>query len=595
MNERLRRSLLLASGLLMLALYWATFVSPFMPTVSGTLGHDHRGSLVEATIGYVHFQKSPFSIPWFTPASCAGNMYIAGAANPYLNLQQWLTFFLDPLSASKINFIVFAGLGLTGTYLLCRRRFNMDTISSFLGASLFLFNGFFAYRMVIGHTAFHSYMLIPLIAFLLIPGDLPARTQARNMLVAATLIAYLILASGAYVLLTAGLALTGILAMHTLACNRREPGGFMVLQPFLPLAAAFTVAILLCLFKISLTLSTAANFERDFYPIPGLINLLDTVTLPLRLLFFSTPEWETESGYLFTNFRWPIERHELEMNVGTPALLLLVFAAVTSRSKIFQAVRQAPMTSLVLLTVVLVPMVLNFYQPVWNDVLKSIPVLRSFSLYVRLYAAYIPLVVLATALAFSCVPRYRLPLCIALLAGTVASHWLIDRSYYAQQKYNPQLLLEFYERFRDQPGQIPPVNTTSELKVASFSGEAVIVQNEMFAFGSSNIECHNDMFGYRLEVFPKRDLLIPNASVFTRSGDRLNFKNPSCHVFPKANQCEPGDHFTAAQQSSLENFVRYRGFEFNMPGYQWVSTATSLVTLLMVVFGLITLSRPLKQ
>lgn len=118
MDERLRRSLLLAVGLLMLALYWATFVSPFMPTPSGTLGHDHRGSLVEATIGYVHFQKSPFSIPWFTPASCAGNMYIAGAANPYLNLQQWLTFLLDPLSASKINFIVFAGLGLMGTYLL---------------------------------------------------------------------------------------------------------------------------------------------------------------------------------------------------------------------------------------------------------------------------------------------------------------------------------------------------------------------------------------------------------------------------------------------------------------------------------------------
>jgi len=595
MGDRLRRSLVLASGILMLAIYWVTFVHPFMPTNAGTLGHDHRGSLVEATIGYVHFQKSPFSIPWFTPASCAGNMFIAGAANPYLNLQQWLTFFMDPLSASKLNFILFAGLGFFGTYLLCRRRFNMDEVGSFLGASLFLFNGFFAYRMIIGHTAFHSYMLIPLIAFFLIAGDSSERTKVRNALVAALLIAYLILASGAYVLLTAGLALAGIVALHTLASGVKEHRGLMTLQPFFPLVAAFTVAILLCLFKISLTLSTAANFERDFYPIPGLISIVDAVTLPLRLLFFSTPEWETETGYLFTNFRWPIERHELEMNVGLPALLLLVFAAVTARSRVFEVVRQRPVAFLVLLAVILAPVVLNFYQPVWNELLKSIPVLRSFSLYVRLYAAYIPLVVLAAALAFSVIPRYRLPLCVVLLAGTVASHWLIDRSYYAQQKYNPQVLLEFYERFREQPGEIPPVSTTSQLQYANFEGEAVIVQNEIFVFGSSNIECHNDMFGYRLEVFPKRDLLIPNASVFTDSGDRLNFKNPSCYVFPEANQCEPGDHFTTAEQTSLEDFVQYREFEFNMPGYQWASNVISFVTLLLVLFGIFVFSRPGKR
>ncbi len=593
MGDRLltRGILLLAFGCLMLVLYWATFIDPFMPTSQGTLGHDHRGSLVEATIGYVHFQKSALTIPWFTPASCAGNMYIAGAANPYLNLQQWLTFLLDPLTASKINFLIFAGLGFVGTYLLCRRRFHSDTTMSLLGASLFMFNGFYAYRMIIGHTAFHAYMLVPLIALLLITRTTSSPViVARNTLAAALLIAYTTLASGVYVLVTAGLALTGIIALHRMVSSRPAHLNDFMLTPWLPLAAAFTIAMLICAFKITLTLATASNFERDFYPLPGIPGLIDSVTLPLRLLFFSTPDWQTESGYLFTNYRWPIERHELEMGVGMPVLAILVFAAVTARKKLGSLLAENRFAAAVLLGAMIIPIALNHYQPAWNEFLKSVPVLRSFSLFVRLYAAYIPLVVLMTVLAFSNVSRYRTSLAILIGAMSIGSHWLIDRSYYEEQIYKPDVLLAFYDRFRQQPKDIPAVNATTELKYANFQGEAAIIQNEMFVFGSSNIECHNDMFGYRLEAFPQRELLIPNTSIFNESGGRLNFKNPSCYVFPDSNQCKPGDHFTADQAEVLEAFADYQGMRFHMPRYQWISNATSLVALLLVLSSLIILS-----
>ncbi len=587
---------LFVAGGLMLALYWATFIHPFFLTPDGTMGHDHRGSLVDATVGFVHFQKDPWSMPWFTPASCAGNMFVAGAAVPYLNVQQWLTFFINPLTASKINIIFFAGLGFLGTYLLCRRRFSTDTIAAFLGASLFLFNGFFAYRMVIGHTAFHGYMLIPLIGYLLIPGsDRDPRKVVRNILVAGILIAYLILTASAFMLLTTGLCLAGILAIHTLAKSATRQPGTIELKPYLPLAAAVFVAILLSLFKITLMLSTASNFEREFYPLPGLHNFMDALTLPIRLLFFSTPDWETETGFLFTNYRWPIDRHELEMGVGAPALALLVFALVTARGRIMDAVKAHRLASGVLLTVLVTPIVLNFYQPAWNELLKSLPIVRSFSVNVRLYAVYIPLVVLAVVLAFSMVRQYRLPIAIAVLAGTVATHWLVDRSYYSQQAYNPKVLTEFYDRFRHAPEKIPPISTTSELKFANFEGEALIIQNEMFAFGSSNIDCHNDIFGYQLEAFPKRELLVPNASVFKETDGQLNFKNPACYVFPEANGCAPGDHFRSDQIEVLDDFVNYRGLAFNSPRYQMISNATSFVSLLLAILGIILLSLKTKK
>lgn len=590
MPDSLRsRLLIIGYSCLVMMIYWVVFIHPFLPTEQGTLGHDHRGSLVESTIGYVHFQKSPFSIPWFTPASCAGNMYIAGAANPYINLQQWLTFAFDPLTATKISFMVFAVLGFVGCYLLCRRRFQLTPLAGLLGASLFLFNGFFAYRMIIGHTAFHSYMLVPLIACLFISGGRGPKVDARNILFAALLVAYMTLASGVYVLMTSALALVGILAIHSLCTDNRD--NTRVIQPYLPLVAAFVVAMLLCLFKISLTLSTAANFERDFYPTPGLVSIIDAITLPIRLLFFSTPDWETETGFLFTNYRWPIERHELEMGIGLPALMLLVFGAVVYRGLVANAIRKNRTATFVLMVTILVPLVLNFYQPLWNELLKSLPVLRSFSLYVRLYAAYIPLAVLATVLVFNRLPRFQLPLGLIMITGTIAGHWFDDRSYYAQQQYKPDVLLAFYESFRHEPEQIPPISSTSELKFANFQGEATIIQNEMFVFGSSNIECHNDMFGYRLEVFPKRDLLISNASVFDDSKGFLNFKNPACYVFPEANRCEPGDHFETIDRAELNRFVQYKGMSFAMPRYQHLSNAVSVIALLLVIFGIIRLYR----
>lgn len=590
MTSQRTLGLFVASGI-MLALYWVTFIHPFFPTTDGTMGHDHRGSLVDATIGFVHFHKDPWNIPWFTPASCAGNMFVAGASTPYVNVQQWLTFFINPLTASKINIMLFAGLGFLGTYLICRRRFNTDPIAAFLGASLFLFNGFFAYRMVIGHTAFHGYMLIPLIGYLLISRrDGNLGLECRNIMTAGVLIAYLILTASAFMLLTTGLCLVGILAIHTLADDTPGDPASRELKPYLPLTAAIAVALLISLFKITLTLSTASNFEREFYPLPGLHNFLDALTLPIRLLFFSTPDWETETQFLFTNYRWLINRHELEMGVGAPALAIMVFALVAARARIVEATIKHRLAFIVLITVLILPITLNYYHPAWNEFLKSVPIFKTFSLNVRLYAIYIPLVVLGVVLAFSMVRQYRLPICFAVIACTVATHWLVDRSYYSRQAYNPKVILQFYDRFRDSPDKIPPIRATSELQHASFEGDAFIIQNEMFVFGSSNIQCHNDIFGYRLEAFPKRELLAPNASVFQEAEGRFNFKNPACYVFPRANNCEPGDHFQSHQAEALKDFVAYRGLTFTTPGYQVVSNTVSFVSLMLVIFGIITLS-----
>ena len=75
------------SAVVLLGCYWLIFIDPFFPTEQGRLGHDYEGAFSEMAIGAVHFYRGElFELPWFTPATCAGDMFVAGVANVYFKI-----------------------------------------------------------------------------------------------------------------------------------------------------------------------------------------------------------------------------------------------------------------------------------------------------------------------------------------------------------------------------------------------------------------------------------------------------------------------------------------------------------------------------
>jgi len=59
-----------------------------------------------------------------------------------------------------------------------------------------------------------------------------------------------------------------------------------------------------------------------------------------------------------------------------------------------------------------------------------------------------------------------------------------------------------------------------------------------------------------------------------------NIKNPACYVFPRENNCEPGEHFRVDQKAEMENFIAYRPFHFEISTTQKIAnlvTKTGLV------------------
>ena len=235
---------------------------------------------------------------------------------------------------------------------------------------------------------------------------------------------------------------------------------------------------------------------------------------------------------------------------------------------------------LALLIICLIPMAINFYTPAWNALLKTIPIINSSSMLVKLYAMYIPIVVIFSALVIEKLKfnHYIVPGLILILLFIKAYE---DKTYYAEQGYNPKLAVYAHQQVM-QSGDVPAISEISSVRcVTNTEGIRMCGGDETMAFGLSQINCTESLFGYRHEEFKQKELLKVGQPVIQLTDDRFNMKNPACYVFPDENNCVPGDHFRADQKEELLSFISYKGYEFNMPKTQNISNWLSLITILM--------------
>ena len=85
---------------------------------------------------------------------------------PY-SLPQWLLFYFDPVWSLEITLVVYAMLGAGGMWMLLRRGFGVEPWAALLGSTVFLFNGFFICRIIVGHVNFCVFMLFPWVSYFL--------------------------------------------------------------------------------------------------------------------------------------------------------------------------------------------------------------------------------------------------------------------------------------------------------------------------------------------------------------------------------------------------------------------------------------------
>lgn len=582
--------ILITVAIILLLGHFAIFGS-FIPNKNEQMGHDYSFYLPALLDGYFWYKTNGiWEIPWFTPSFCGGSLNYLNINNGYYTIPMLLTSLTDPLSAVRLTLFLFAGLGLCGFYLLLRNAFSASRHTALLGGGLFLFNGFYAHRMLIGHIFIHSFMLLPLIAFFML-RPLPAGANAHrtriifDITIGGFLFAYMVVSGISSFMIPSIISIVIIGLIHGLIFGNH-------LNFWLRWIGSGLAGVFLCASKLTAIFSLIKTFPRSAYKLPGAESLLTTAWLALRSLFIS-PAFDPDRIEMLTNVQWSLQRHEWEYSVTIIPLLIILFAG-------WSIFRRMQLKDLVLklnwkqyfqigaiAALLVLPVAVNTYASGWNAILKQLPLIKSSSNLIRWFVIYIPIVILAVTLMFDkmAVPsQYQLSIAVFSLAAVVVLNVFIDRNFYQEQKYDPQEVIDSYFRVKTGLWR-PEIKNIGVYFDKKGRMKMPLGRNNMLIHGTSQLFCYEPMFGYRLEAFPVKTL--HPGPVLEENNGVLNIKNPACYVWPQANDCEPGDHFTKEQKKAAEAFVNYRPFPFQMPTAQIVANWVNALSLMAALIFLI--------
>src|SRR5262249_21534688 len=143
----------------------------------------------------------------------------------------------------------------------------------------FLFNGFYAHRMLEGHLAFHAFMLLPWLACAVLnPGFDSLLSRAVACGLGGALVAYCVQSGMVHGIPPLLLAVTVIVVLHqgTRGCRS---------EPWAMLLAVGGWAFVLSAARLSAAASLLANVPRDHVGLHGFDSYSHAVVAIFRMLF----------------------------------------------------------------------------------------------------------------------------------------------------------------------------------------------------------------------------------------------------------------------------------------------------------------------
>ncbi|MDH5637547.1 MAG: hypothetical protein OEZ04_03570, partial [Nitrospinota bacterium] len=385
----------IAAGAVSMAVFHL-LMSGFFPTSNGRMGHDYTYFLPHLLDGYFWWKLNGFfSVPWFTPSFFGGAPFLANPQSMYHSIPQALTMFMDPVSAIYVTVLLFAAAGFFGFYALLADPFRLSPTASALGAVLFMFNGFYVTRMIIGHFGYHSFALAPWIVFFLTRQRIGISGLIRDVAAAALMLAYMASSGG---LAIAPVMITAILAaglIHVAAF-----GGFRDFALRFTLSGA--VSIGLSAAKLVATYSFLSHFPRES-AIQLVRDALGAMYIILSTLFLPT-DGKVEAT-IMANSIYYLGPHEFDYAVSPgPALLLAVAGYMAAQKLGFTGISRRLLTTrgaagAAVLLLAALPLVLNHQSWLSSGLHASVLVLKNSSIHLRWIAIYIPSVIILAALA----------------------------------------------------------------------------------------------------------------------------------------------------------------------------------------------------
>jgi len=565
----------------------------FFPNSKGLLGHDYEYFIPSFIFGKIWFLNNFLSVPWFTPSICCGIPFYADPQSMYYSIPQIIFLIFNPILSVKLIFLFLSALSYMGMFLLVNKNLKFDIYTSLLCASLFLFNGFFVYRAISGHVAYLSYIFIPIYCFFLIQSyenQLKNKSSFVYLILSSIIFANFFHSGSGPIILIILISILSVLSFYSLFIQSLKIFVRFVLSVFL--------GILISLSKITAVLFFLSNFPRN-YPTTEFHSFFSFVKT-FFLSFFVQPDQEYFNDNLTSMF--PFGLHEIEFGVSLVPLILIFFIFFLNKKKFKLNYQSIYFFSLIII-IFLIPVLLNVNFLNQFQLIQKIPILNSTWVQSRWMAVYILPIIIVSGLIvrnlyFNTTQKKYLTIffiSILLVQNFMRDnnwHFNEARHYNVEKANNFSMSISKNKKFEIfGPAILMNQNNTPKI---------VNNKNDMsFYNGFSPLTCYQPIFGYGLEKLNARKIIFGSKEVFSDNSyllysnkfdnkdNHFAFFKPSCFLFPKANNCLPGDLFKVSEKEKLIKFTTYKKFDFKQNKLQIISNYISILTFISCLLYLI--------
>ena len=559
----------------------------FFPNSEGLLGHDYSQYIPNLIFGKIWFYNNFLSIPWFTPSFCCGIPFYPDPNTAYYSIPQFIFLIFNPVLSIKITFFIMSLMGYLGMYLLLRKNFKFDSYTSLLCASLFLFNGFFVYRAIAGPLI--SYVLVPLYCFFLIKSleNYQGKINYIYLVISSIFFAHFFHSGSGSLILLILTSITCILLFYSQLIKN--------FKIFINFSLSLSVGILISLSKITAVLFFFENFPRKYSPTE--FHSLFSFFKNMFLFFFIKPDEKYFNDNITSMF--PFGLHEMEYGLSIVPLILL-FSIFFLNKKIVKFEYFSLIIYLLLFIIFLIPLLLNINFFNQYGLIEKIPILKNNWVRFRWLSIYIiPIIffsgILIKNLKFNDSTKKKLAVSMILLL--LMQNLIRDKSWhYNDLKYDTKNVMNFYEKLNR--NNVPGIKGPAILMNKDGSPKHSDNKNDLFFTSYSPLTCYQPIFGYGLEKLDARKIVFNYKQVFKddsyflysnkfdKKDNNFTFFNPSCFLFPKENNCLPGDTFKVSEKGKLSKFTSYNKFEFEQNKLQKISNFVSIITFLVCLLYL---------
>jgi hypothetical protein len=501
------------------------------------------------------------------------------------SLVQALTVFLDPWTATQVNYFLLVFAGFLGAYYFSKRVLNFNWQAGTLGALFFSANGFSVQHISAGHLNFQGFSLLPFLFIGLMDASL---SPLLGGILLSVIFAILVYSASFYpltiFLFSMGISLPLAFMLRPAAFHWKRMT-FSALWG-LPLTLGLTGS------KLYAVISFMRFFPRE---------IADTfnVTLPAALKGFALQLLGTMTlapfyslmGWKMTTLRNLLQAYtgayvglwELDLSL-TPVLWLalavgVVMIVLSVKRRGWPQAKSFWAALILLVFAVEISIEFTLARGFFYPFLKDLPILSSLHMNPRYGSAFIfPLALAGAAAVHQTLENLSkrahqrgVFVSLNLLAVIpLGAYLLLPIQLLQRDAYDIRNLINVYENI--QQGETYPVKYI----IADLTDLRVFQEN------ASNLRISDMIFGYKLGKFKPQ---LHDGPVSDNADGSYNMTNPTGFVFPEINNTSAFGLITSAQE--LDAFTNRRQPEtWKIPMLQeildWLAPFTLAIEILMI-------------